>query len=114
MNIIYLIDFNCPFSYIGLERLKKATEKLNIDVKWEFKPFELEPSAKKRPAVTTTEIYAKKHELSLEDASYEISEIEQIALEDGLKINYKNMLFTSSKMLLDYVPFVRIYIRKLP
>ena len=26
MRIIYMIDFNCPYSYIGLERIKKAAE----------------------------------------------------------------------------------------
>ena len=97
MNIIYVIDFNCPYSYIGLKRLKKAVESLNIDSEWEMKSFELEPSAGKRPAISTTERYAEKYELSLDDASSKISEIEKIALDDGLKINYKDMLLTSSK-----------------
>lgn len=97
MNIIYLIDFNCPYSYIGLERLKKCCEKLNIDAEWEMKAFELEPSAGKRPEKSTTETYFEKHEVSLDDASAEIIEIERIALSDGLKINYKDMPLTSSK-----------------
>ena len=41
MRIIYLIDFNCPYSYIGLERIKKACNSLDLDVEWEMKPFEL-------------------------------------------------------------------------
>ena len=61
MNIIYLIDFNCPYSYIGLERLKKCCEKLNIDAEWEMKAFELEPSAGKRPEKSTAERYREKH-----------------------------------------------------
>ena len=97
MNIIYMIDFNCPYSYIGLERLKKACENLNIDAIWEFKPFELEPLTGKRPVMTTAERYAEKHELNLDDALDEISEIEEIAFDDGLKINYKDMPLTSSK-----------------
>lgn len=96
MNIIYLIDYNCPYSYIGLERIKKATENLNLDVEWEMKPFELEPTAGKRPTLSTTERYAEKYEVSPEDASRKIAEIEQIAHEDGLEINYKDMLFTRS------------------
>ncbi|MCR5025918.1 MAG: DsbA family protein [Methanobrevibacter sp.] len=96
MNIIYLIDFNCPYSYIGLKRLKKATENLDIDVEWEIKAFELEPLAGKRPTKSTTERYAEKYGLSIEDASSKIAEIEQIALDDGLKINYKDMLLTRS------------------
>ena len=97
MRIIYVIDFNCPYSYIGLERIKKASESLNLDVEWEIRPFELVPEAGKRPAISTTERYANKYEVSAEEASVKIAEIEQIALEDGLKINYKDMLLTSSK-----------------
>lgn len=97
MNIIYLIDFNCPYSYIGLERLKKCCKKLGIDAEWEIKAFELEPSARKRPAMSTTERYCEKYGLSPEDASRKIREIEEVALEEGLKINYKDMLLTSSK-----------------
>lgn len=97
MNIIYLIDFNCPYSYIGLKRLQKAIESLNLDVEWEMKPFELETEAGKRPTISTTERYAEKYELSLEDASAKIAEIEEIAHEEGLEINFKDMLLTSSK-----------------
>ena len=97
MNIIYLIDFNCPYSYIGLERLKKCCKKLGIDAEWEIKAFELEPSARKRPAMSTTERYCEKYGLSPEDASRKIREIEETALEEGMKINYKDMLLTSSK-----------------
>lgn len=97
MNIIYMIDFNCPYSYIGLERLKKTAEKLNLDIEWEFKPFELEPLARKRPEMSTAERYSEKYEMSLEDALGEISQIEEIALDDGLKINYNDMPLTSSK-----------------
>ena len=97
MNIIYLIDFNCPYSYIGLERLKKCCKKLGVDAEWEIKAFELEPSARKRPAMSTTERYCEKYGLSPEDASRKIRGIEEVALEEGLKINYKDMLLTSSK-----------------
>ena len=97
MNILYLIDFNCPYSYIGLKRLQKAIESLDLDVEWEMKPFELETEAGKRPTISTAERYAEKYELSLEDASAKISEIEEIAHEEGLEINFKDMLLTSSK-----------------
>ena len=97
MRIIYLIDFNCPYSYIGLERIKKACDSLNMDAEWEMRSFELEPQAGKRPEMTTTERYASKYELSLEEASDKIAEIEEIALNDGLKINFKDMPLTSSK-----------------
>ena len=97
MRIIYLIDFNCPNSYIGLMRIKKACESLNLDAEWEMRSFELEPTAGKRPAMSTAERYAEKYELPLEDALGKIAEIEQTAADDGLKINYRDMPLTSSK-----------------
>lgn len=97
MRIVYLIDFNCPSSYIGLERIKKAAENLNLDVEWEMRAFELEDEAKKKPVMSTTERYAEKYELSMEEAAERIAEIEKIALEDGLKINFADMPLTSSK-----------------
>lgn len=97
MKIIYLIDFNCPYSYIGIERIKKACKSLNLDVEWEMKPFELEPQVGKRPEISTAERYASKYELSQEDALSKILEIEEIAFKDSLKINFKDMPLTSSK-----------------
>ena len=97
MRIVYLIDYNCPYSYIGLKRLRNAVEDLNLEVEWEMRSFELEPFAGKRPTLTTTENYVKKYEISQEEASKRIEEIESTANEDGLKINYKDMLLVSSK-----------------
>ena len=97
MNIIYLIDFNCPYSYIGLERLRNAVENQNIDAEWEMKPFELETEAGKRPTVSTTERYMEKYGLSEKEAQEKIEEIEKTASDDGLEINFKDTLLTSSK-----------------
>ncbi len=107
MRIVYLIDFNCPSSYIGLARIKKAAENLNLDVEWEMRSFELEDEAGKRPTMSTTERYAEKYEISLEDASQRIAEIEKIALEDNLKINFKDMPLTSSKDALRLAKFAQ-------
>lgn len=106
MRIIYVIDFNCPYSYIGLERIKKAVAKLDLDVEWEMRPFELEPEAGKRPTSSTTEIYAKKYDLSEKEASEKIDEIDKIASDDGLNMNYKDMQLTSSKDALRLTKFV--------
>lgn len=96
MNIIYLIDFNCPYSYIGLKRLQKAINNQDLDVEWEIKSFELEPQLGKRPTVSTAERYVEKYEITENEAQERIEEIEKTALDDGLKINYKDMLLTSS------------------
>lgn len=97
MNILYLIDFNCPYSYIGLERLKNAVESLGLDTEWEMRSFELEPFAGKRPVMSTAERYSEKYDMSLDDAERKIAEIDEIGSNDGLNINYKDMLLVSSK-----------------
>ena len=107
MRIIYMIDFNCPYSYIGLERIKKAVESLNFDVEWEMRSFELEPEAGKRPEMSTAERYVQKYGLSLEDASSKIAEIEEIAVDEGLEINFKDILLTSSKDALRLAKFAQ-------
>lgn len=107
MRIIYMIDFNCPYSYIGLERIRKASESLNLDVEWEMRSFELEPEAGKRPEMSTAERYAQKYGLSLEDASSKIAEIEELAADEGLKINFKDMPLTSSKDALRLAKFAQ-------
>ena len=107
MRIVYLIDYNCPYSYIGLKRLQNAVEHLDLDVEWEMRSFELEPFAGKRPTMTTTENYVEKYEISAKEASSRIAEIEKMADEDGLKINYKDMLLVSSKDALRLTKYVQ-------
>ncbi|MBR1609935.1 MAG: DsbA family protein [Methanobrevibacter sp.] len=107
MRIIYFIDYNCPYSYIGLKRLQKAVENVGADVEWEMRSFELEPTLGKRQNKTTAENYAEKHDVSLKEAEAEIAEIERIAQEDSLKINYKDMLLVSSKDALRLTKFAQ-------
>lgn len=94
MRIIYLSDFNCPYSYIGLNRVKNAVRELNLDVEWEMKSFELEPNAKNFSAIDR---FAVKNGLSPKDAEKEIDEMEKIAQNDGLHINYHNLIINTSK-----------------
>ena len=58
-------------------------------------------------SISTTDRYVVKYELSPEDASKKIAEIERIALDDSLKINYKDMLLTSSKDALRLTKFAQ-------
>lgn len=94
MKILFLSDFNCPYSYIGLKRITDTTNELDLDVEWEMRAFELEPNADNFKAVDR---FAIKNGLSINDAMNEIEEIENIALDDGLNITYKNMIINSSK-----------------
>lgn len=94
MKILYLSDFNCPYSYIGLKRMKDVCCEMDLNVKWEMKAFELEPNADNLKAIDR---FAIKNRLSISDAACEIENIEKIAKEDGLNINYKDMVINSSK-----------------
>jgi len=107
MKITYLIDYNCPYSYIGLQRIRKACESIDLDAKWEMKPFEIEPQAGKRTTMSITERYVEKYNISLEEASNKIKEIEEIAHEDGLEMNFTGITLTSSKDALRFSKYVQ-------
>ena len=72
-----------------------------------MKSFELEPTLAKRAAMSTAERYAEKYEISLDEASDKIAEIEEIAKSDGLKINYRDMPLTSSNDALRLAKFTQ-------
>ena len=96
MKIMYWSDFNCPYSYIGLNRLTQAADELDLEFEWEMKAFELEPMAGNKPTQPMIMRHAVKFGLTPEDAEAEIEEIEKIGAEEGLNINYKGVNLTSS------------------
>ena len=95
MRIIHWSDFNCPNSYIGLHRLKKAADELDVDVEWEMKPFELYPTIFNTPTGSIITQNIIKYGLTPEIAEEKISETEKIAHEDGLEMNYHTIQMTS-------------------
>jgi len=97
MRIMHWSDFNCPNSYIGLHRLKKAADELYVDVEWEMKPFELYPTLFNTPTGSIITQNIIKYGLTPEIAEEKISETEKIALEDGLEMNYHTIQMTSSR-----------------
>ena len=74
--------------------MKNTVSELNLDVEWEMKSFELEPNANNTSAM---ERFAIDNGLSVDDAKKEIDAIEEIAKNEGLDVNYKDMLINSSK-----------------
>ena len=97
MKIIYWSDFNCPYSYIGLNRLTQAIEELDLEFEWEIKAFELEKMASNVPTQSMTVRHAIKFGLSEKDAIKKIEDIEKIAKSEGLNLNYKGTQLTSSR-----------------
>lgn len=41
MRVVFWSDFNCPYSYIGLNRLSQAIDELDLECEWEMVAFEL-------------------------------------------------------------------------
>ena len=89
MKIIYWSDFNCPYSYIGLERLKNALKEFDISAEWKMKSFELEPDL--TSPISTTKLYTEKFAISFRQAKERICEIERIAKNDGLDFKYRQI-----------------------
>lgn len=97
MKIVFWSDFNCPNSYIGLNRLRQAIEELNLEAEWEMKPFELYPTAYDVPTNSMATEYVLKYGVNPEDAFKIMDETEKIALEDGLNINYRDLRLTCTR-----------------
>ena len=74
--------------------MKNTVSKLNLDVEWEMKSFELEPNANN---ILTMERFAVDNGLSVDDAEKEIEAIEETAKNEGLNVNYKDMIINNSK-----------------
>jgi len=97
MNITFWSDFNCPNSYIGLNRLKQAIDELGLDANWEMKPFELHPTLFDTPTNSMNTEYIIKYGIGPDEANEVIEETEKIAKSEGLNINYSGVKLTSSK-----------------
>ena len=95
MKIIYLSDFNCPYSYIGLNRIMEVCNELSLDVNWEMKSFELEP--KLTEVADACDRYAIRNNTTPDNAKSEIEEIEEIAKSEGLNMNYMDLKLANSK-----------------
>ncbi|MBQ9026601.1 MAG: DsbA family oxidoreductase [Methanobrevibacter sp.] len=97
MKIIYWSDFNCPYSYIGNTRLKKAIDELNLDIEMEMKAFELEPEESDEIATPMKNHFARKHGIPEFQAIDELEEIDEIGRQEGLNYDYSNSKITSSR-----------------
>lgn len=95
MKIEYWSDFNCPYSYIGNIRLKKAIDELKLDVKWKMKSFELEPHIKS--PVSARDYLIRKNNISTNEAESRIEEVNEIAKQEGLDFDYANTPVTSTR-----------------
>ena len=96
MKIIYWSDFNCPYSYIGYTRLKKAINELNLDVELDMKAFELEQELDDE-IIPMVNHYARKYGIPEFQAKDMLKEIDDIGKAEGLDFDYSNAQITPSK-----------------
>lgn len=96
MKIIYWSDFNCPYSYIGYTRLKKAMNELKLDVKLDMKAYELELELDDE-IIPMVNHYARKYGIPEFQAKDMLKEIDDIGKAEGLDFDYSNAQITPSK-----------------
>ncbi len=98
MKISYWIDYNCPYSYIGITRLDKAIKELELnDVKLDIHSFELDSNAPYSVESTTLERFAKKYNITRENAQEEINKITKWGVDEGLDMKYESAKFTNTR-----------------
>lgn len=97
MKIIYWSDFNCPYSYIGYTRLRKAIDELRLNIEMEMKAFELEEELEENIIVPMRNHYARKYGIPEFEAAKKLKEIDKIGQEEGLDLDYSNAEITPSK-----------------
>ena len=98
MDIIYWSDYACPYCYIGEVRLKKAIKLLNSDedISLEMKSFQLDPTAGEHAASDTVTRFAKKYNLTKEQAAENIEHISRLGIGEGIDFKYATTLFTNT------------------
>ena len=98
VKISYWSDYACPYCYIGEKRMKNLLKELNLADKFEFifRCFELNPSASKNVLSKTDERFAKKYNISIEQARKTIENINKLGKEEGINFKYESTLYTNT------------------
>lgn len=99
INLTIWSDFACPYCYIGETRLQRAIEELGLtnDVQFDFRAYELDPTASKEVVSTTPERFAMKYGLSIEGAKQQIEHISQLGKELGIDFRYATTQYSNTR-----------------
>ncbi len=99
MTITVWSDFACPYCYIGETRLERAIEELGLqnNVQFDYRAFELDPTAPKGVTTTTPERFAMKYRLSVPDAEKQIEQISALGRELGIDFKYKTTQYSNTR-----------------
>lgn len=98
MKIEVWSDFVCPFCYIGKRKMESALENFTHknDVTIEYKSYELDTDAEKKPGMKMHELLAKKYGMTVEKAKQMNEDIGKQAAEVGLTYNFDDMQHTNT------------------
>lgn len=98
MKISIWSDFVCPFCFIGETSLKRALNRLPFkeEVTIEYFSYILDPQAESAPGLNYAQAFARNKQISEEQATRALKEIEQKAEEIDLTINYDNAIYTGT------------------
>lgn len=99
MTLTIWSDFACPYCYIGEKRLERAIEELGLkdQIEIDYRAFELDPYASKKVVSTTPERFAKKYDLSLEDAKKQVEQISALGREIGIDFRYATTKYSNTR-----------------
>ena len=91
MKIELWSDFSCPFCYVGKKRLEMAlaTFAHASDVTIEYRSYQLDPNGNANNTLNGYEHFAKKHNMTMEQAKERVAMFNQNAATVGLKYNYE-------------------------
>ena len=98
MTVDIWSDVRCPFCYIGKHKFEDALKKFehseNVTVNWHS--FQLDPTIKTSPEMSTLDYFTQVKNVSKEDALKMFSNMEAMALESGLKIDSNSTVLANS------------------
>lgn len=89
-EIMIWSDYACPFCYIGEKRLQDALADLGLEkeVNFVYRAFELNRDAPRKTTEPVPVLMAKKYNLTLDDATRRVEEIDKAGNEAGLVFRY--------------------------
>ena len=95
MRMSFWMDYASPFCYIAFHKLTEAVEAVGIDqnkLDYNFRAFQIDPTATENPTQTRGEKLMQKDGLTQKQLHERFQNITEQARDAGLTINYANTL----------------------
>lgn len=111
LQVEFWLDINCPWCYLGLNRLKKAINSLpfQADIELYLRAFELDPILPRGKEFNLEERLFKEMRLSSSQLQEEFKNLEELGKAEGIKFNFKKIRHTSSFNALQMVLWAQEY-----